>query len=204
MIIGPPEDEFRGSILGIDEAGRGPLAGPVVAAGVVLDPRRPIVGLNDSKKLSEKARQELYHQIKACALAVVVKEMSPAVIDEINILKATLRAMGEVMTQVIETCSVDEVLIDGNQIVSHIKHIKQQAIVKGDQKIPSIMAASIIAKVHRDNLMKAFDQQYPGYGFLSHKGYGTKVHLEAIERLGPCAIHRLSFAPLKGRLWPSS
>jgi ribonuclease HII len=202
--MSPGDDDFRGHILGVDEAGRGPLAGPVVAAGVVLDINRPISGLNDSKKLSEKARVELYQKIYESALSVHVKEISPRIIDQINILQATLRAMGEVITSCLAVCPVEVVLIDGNQIVPHMPTVKQEAIIKGDSKVAAIMAASIIAKVHRDRLMAAFDQEFPGYGFLQHKGYGTKLHMAAIERLGPSVIHRMSFAPLKDNIWPKA
>lgn len=190
-------------ILGIDEAGRGPLAGPVVAAGVVLDPNKPIVGLNDSKKLSEKARESLYQSIRQSALVVAVKEISPATIDQINILQATLKAMGEVIAACLGQMNFDRVMIDGTHTVPGYPDIHQEAIIKGDSLVPNIMAASIVAKVYRDNLMAAYEDKYPGYGFLSHKGYGTKAHLMAIEKLGPSPIHRMSFAPLKDSSWLS-
>ncbi len=183
-------------IVGIDEAGRGPWAGPVVAAGVMLDHEFAIVGLNDSKKLSAKAREGLYDQIFDRALFVSVAVVGPAEIDQINILRATLKAMGQVLAEISSRSPIDWALVDGQHIIPNTT-IKQRAIVKGDSLEPSIMAASIVAKVHRDRLMIAYDAEYPGYGFAGHKGYGTKAHMVAIDQLGPCAIHRMSFAPLK-------
>lgn len=182
------------AVLGIDEAGRGPLAGPVVAAGVVLG--SDISGLGDSKKLGEKARESLYQEIMARALFVSVKVIDANVIDQINILQATLLAMKQVIIEAQKALPIAQVLIDGNQLVNGID-IPQEAIIKGDSKVRSIMAASIVAKVHRDRLMNEYHQQFPAYGFLSHKGYGTKAHMNAISLFGPCAIHRMSFAPLK-------
>lgn len=184
------------AILGIDEAGRGPLAGPVVAAGVVLDSNKPIGLLNDSKKLSEKARESLFLEIMARALFVGVKVIDAAIIDQINILQATLLAMKEVILEAQKVLSLDLVMIDGNQRVLGVD-VVQKTIINGDALEEPIMAASIIAKVTRDRLMKDYHVQYPGYGFLSHKGYGTKAHMQAITELGPSPIHRLSFAPLK-------
>lgn len=185
------------TVIGVDEAGRGPLAGPVVAAGVILDVNKPISGLNDSKKLSEKMRDSLYDHIMEHAQFVSVEEISADIIDRINILQATLLAMKRVVTAAVLIHSVDIALIDGNTLIPDLS-IKQIAVVNGDSQIESIMAASIIAKVHRDRLMKKFDAEWPGYGFGQHKGYGTKDHFAAIDRLGPSAIHRMSFSPLKG------
>jgi len=190
-------------ILGVDEAGRGPLAGPVVAAGVVLDPERPILGLNDSKKLSAKKRESLYQEINDRALVVVVHEISVAEIDQINILQATLKAMGKVIAACQQRLPLECALIDGNQIVPHMPDVNQRAIIKGDSSEECIMAASIIAKVHRDRLMDTIHDDFPAYGFKSHKGYGTKAHIDAIMSFGPTPHHRMSFAPLKGMLWPS-
>ncbi|HXW52593.1 MAG TPA: ribonuclease HII [Myxococcota bacterium] len=193
-----PGDEFFGQrVLGIDEAGRGPLAGPVVAAGVMLDQRHHIIGLKDSKKLTKLAREDLYEEIMERALFVSVKAVDNRTIDRINILQATLLAMKEVILAFNPKEAMDAVLIDGNQTVSGISHFKQYALVNGDNRHPNIMAASIIAKVRRDQLMMSCHEQFPDYGFDSHKGYGTELHLQAIARLGPCPIHRLSFAPFK-------
>lgn len=199
----PRVDIFVSRVLGVDEAGRGPLAGPVVAAGVVLDPSRPISGLNDSKKLTAKKRESLYQEIYDRALVVVVHEISVAEIDQINILQATLKAMGKVIGACQQHLSLDCVLIDGNQIVPHMPDVQQRAIIKGDSSEECIMAASIVAKVHRDRLMDTIHETFPSYGFKNHKGYGTKAHIEAIMRFGPTPHHRMSFAPLKGMLWPS-
>lgn len=192
------DDDFFGqAVVGIDEAGRGPLAGPVVAAGVMLDRNRPIIGLNDSKKLTEKARESLYQEIMGRALFVAVKEVDAITIDRINILQATLLAMKEVIAALNDKDAIDAVLIDGNKTVPGVSSPRQLAVIGGDRRISCIMAASIIAKVHRDRMMKSYHDEHPGYGFNQHKGYGTVLHMEAINRLGPCPIHRMSFAPLK-------
>ena len=199
MALFPRADEFFGqTVIGIDEAGRGPLAGPVVAAGVVLDPDHPISGLNDSKVLKESVREGLYQEIMAHALFVSVQEVDAETIDRINILQATLLAMKKVIIECAARLPLDVALIDGNQTVPGLPSVRQIAWIKGDSEVQCIMAASIIAKVHRDRIMKSYDQAFPGYGFLAHKGYGTKVHIEAIKTLGPCKIHRRSFAPIKG------
>ena len=197
--MAPLEDhEEAGKLaIGLDEAGRGPLAGPVVAAGVVLDKIKPIDGLKDSKKLTPKARDELYIQIKKRALFICVKEADVATIDRVNILQATLGAMKEVMSSCLSWRMVDVALIDGNKTVPDWDGIKQIALIRGDQRVQCIMAASIMAKVHRDRLMIRWDRDFPVYGFAKHKGYGTKAHIEAIFRHGPCPLHRMSFAPLK-------
>lgn len=189
------------TILGIDESGRGPLAGPVVAAGVVLDHRHPIGGLNDSKKLSEPKREALYELIMRHARLVTIAHIDHFVIDTINILQATLRAMRDVIVKALAMLPIDLVMIDGNQTVPGV-HVPQQAIVQGDNQIECIMAASIVAKVHRDRLMKDYHKQFPGYDFIKNKGYGTKAHLVALEKLGPSVIHRRSFAPIKEQ-WPA-
>ena len=173
-------------IAGIDEAGRGPLAGPVAAAAVILDPRHIPAGINDSKKLSEKKREALYKELMDCAQCSCVL-IDQTVIDEINILEATKRAMREAASPL----DPDFLLIDGNFVIGQIKN--EQCIVGGDARVLSIGAASIIAKVTRDRFMKELDERYPVYGFAKHKGYGTREHIEAIRQYGPCPYHRRSF-----------
>lgn len=181
-------------IAGIDEVGRGPLAGPVVACAVILNPEYPIAGLADSKKLSEKKRDALSAVILGSALSVGFGIVSPAQIDELNILQATFLAM----RQACDSLSVKprEIWVDGNQRIPNL-HLTQKTFVGGDGVHECIMAASIVAKVHRDRLMADYALQYPAYGFDKHKGYGTAVHLEALKLNGPCIIHRLSFAPVR-------
>ena len=176
-------------IAGMDEAGRGPLAGPVVAACVILDPEKPVLGVNDSKKLSSKRRQELKLEIEEKAIAVGVGIIDEKRIDEINILNATKEAMRMAVSQL--KVEPDLVLIDA----VHLDGIamEQRSIIKGDALSVSIAAASIIAKETRDAIMVEMDEQYPGYGFAGHKGYGTAQHIQAIKELGPCPIHRRSF-----------
>jgi ribonuclease HII len=181
-------------IAGVDEAGRGPLAGPVVVAAVILDPARPIDGLNDSKKLSEAKREALYPRIVECALAHCVVVMSVADIDRLNIFQATMAGMSRAVAGLMPIA--DEALIDGNALPKDLP-CPGRAIVGGDASEPAISAASILAKVTRDRMMVAMENIYPGYGFESHKGYGTPAHIEALKRLGPCQEHRRSFAPVK-------
>ena len=179
---------------GIDEAGRGPLAGPVVAAACVLRDDMPIYGLDDSKKISEKRREILYEEIVSKARCFSVIRIENDVIDDINILEATKRAMRmcvESLTEVPDLLLIDAVNLKGTGI-------PVQAIIKGDAKSNSIAAASILAKVTRDRIMREYDIEYPGYGFAKHKGYGTKDHYTAIENLSICPIHRLTF--LKGHI----
>lgn len=185
-------------VAGLDEAGRGPLAGPVVAAAVVLDSTFPISNLNDSKKLSEKKREQLFQPIYDQALAVGVAVVSPKRIDEINILNASLEAMKLAFEEAekIYGKRLIGALVDGNQRAPLSKNVRQWTVIKGDSLWPAIMAASIVAKVHRDRLMLAACEQYPGYGFEQHKGYGTASHLKALQEKGPCPIHRRSFAPV--------
>lgn len=180
-------------VCGVDEAGRGPWAGPVSAAAVILDPARPIAGLADSKTLTEARRLSLADQIRKQALAFAVAYASVEEIDAINILNATELAM----RRAVEALAVrpDKALIDGNRAFA--VGIPAEAIVKGDAKEAAISAASILAKTERDALMVAYDRQWPGYGFARHKGYGVAAHAEALERLGPCTIHRRSFAPIR-------
>lgn len=176
-------------ICGVDEAGRGPLAGPVAAGAVVLPKDCRILYLNDSKKLSPKRREALFLEIKEKAVAWSVGLAAPARIDEINILQATYEAMREAVNGLSVKPQVllnDAVTIPGLDMI-------QVPIVKGDAKSLSIVAASILAKVTRDHMMEEYDELYPGYGFGAHKGYGTAAHIEALRRLGPCPIHRRSF-----------
>jgi ribonuclease HII len=183
-------------IAGVDEAGRGPLAGPVVAAAVVLDPRRPIEGLRDSKQLTAMQRRELAIRIRADALAYAVAEASVAEIDRLNILQASLLAMRRAIEALQPV--VDLALVDGNRVPTI--GIDSRAIVGGDATEPAISAASILAKTHRDMLMRALHKRYPGYGFARHFGYPTPQHLERLNALGPCAVHRRSFAPVRAML----
>lgn len=187
--------ESRGQyVAGVDEVGRGPLAGPVVAAAVILDPNNPIEGLIDSKKITEKRREILAEEIKEKALAWAIARVDVDIIDEINILQASLRAMAISVADLQQ--QPDYVMIDGNKIPSELT-IKAEAIVKGDDRVPCISAASIIAKVARDQEMIEMDSIYPGYGLAKHKGYPTKVHMEALQKLGVTVIHRRSFGPVK-------
>jgi len=180
-------------VAGVDEAGRGPLAGPVVAAAVILPEGLRIPGVDDSKKLSPETRERLFDIINAQALAVGIGTASPEMIDRINILQATLHAMQEAVLAL--SPRPDFILIDGiSQIDSPIP---QKTVKKGDSKSLSIAAASIIAKVTRDRLMRELDTIHPGYGFASHKGYGSAAHLEAIRQFGPSPIHRKSFGGVK-------
>lgn len=176
-------------ICGIDEVGRGPLAGPVVAGAVILPKDCSILYLNDSKKLSEKKREELYDKIMEAAVAVGIGYNSPARIDEINILQATYEAMREAVANL----SVRPDLLLNDAVTIPKVDIKQVPIIKGDAKSISIAAASIVAKVTRDRLMVKYDEIYPEYGFASHKGYGTAMHRDAIKKYGPTPIHRKSF-----------
>ena len=171
-------------ICGIDEAGRGPLCGPVVAAAVILPKDKYIEGVNDSKKLSPKKREKLYDDIKKEAISVGIGIVDVDIIEEINILNATKLAM-------IKAIKPDYLLIDGNQLIDI--DIEKQTVVSGDAKSESIAAASIIAKVTRDRMLINFDKLYPEYGFAKHKGYGTKIHIEAIKKYGLTPIHRKSF-----------
>lgn len=182
---------------GVDEAGRGPLAGRVYAAAVILDSNKPITGLADSKILSEIKREELYQEIIAKSLAYSVAYCDVAEIDKLNILQATFLAM----RRAIEGLNImpSLALIDGNHIPPKL-NIKAQAIIRGDSLIAEISAASILAKVSRDNNMRELDRQYPGYGFARHKGYCTKEHLAAINKYGVLPIHRKTFAPVKAYL----
>lgn len=180
-------------IVGVDEVGRGPLAGPVVTAAVILDPNNPIEGLNDSKKLTEKRREALVPIIKERALAWALGRSEPDEIDQINILQATLVAM----TRAVEGLSIEptHALVDGNKAPK--LNCSVTTIVKGDQSEPAIAAASILAKVARDKEMEEMDKIYPGYGLAKHKGYPTKQHQQALIDLGVTPIHRRSFKPVR-------
>ncbi len=183
-------------VSGIDEAGRGPLAGPVVAAAVILPKDIFIDGVNDSKKLTEKKRNILFEEIKQKAFSYGIGIVDAEKIDEINILQATFLAMRKALEQL--SVKPDLILVDGNHIIPNLQN-KQQAIVSGDAKSACIACASILAKVTRDNMMYEYAKQYPQYNFQKHKGYGTKAHLEAITKYGPCPIHRMTFAPLNSK-----
>ena len=176
-------------ICGVDEAGRGPLAGPVAAGAVILPPDHDLLYINDSKKLSEKRREKLYDEICADAVAWAVGIVEPGRIDEINILQATYEAMRIAISKLDPQPAV---LINDAVTIPGVK-IRQIPVVKGDAKCISIAAASILAKVTRDRIMREMDALYPAYGFAGHKGYGTKAHIEAILEHGPCPIHRASF-----------
>jgi ribonuclease HII len=185
---------YDGELLaGVDEVGRGPLAGDVVAAAVILDPARPIEGLRDSKKLSESRREELAVLIRERALAWSIARASTAEIDDINILQASLLAMQRAVDGL--DPAPEYVLVDGNRLPRW--SWPSQPVVKGDDRVPAIAAASILAKVQRDGEMIAADRLYPGYGLARHKGYPTRAHLEALGRLGVTPIHRRSFAPVR-------
>ena len=183
-------------IAGIDEAGRGPLAGPVVAAAVILPAGLNIKGVNDSKKLSPDTRERLFDIIMAQAFSVGIGMGSPELIDRINILQATRHAMRSAVLQLAQP--PDYLLIDGISTIN--SPIPQKTIKKGDSLSLSIAAASIIAKVTRDRLMRELDELHPGYGFSGHKGYGSALHMEAIRRLGPSPVHRLTFGGVKEHL----
>jgi ribonuclease HII len=185
-------------VAGVDEVGRGPLAGPVVAAAVILDRYHPIKGLDDSKKLSEKVRDRLAGEIRRHALAYSEAWSDAAEVDGLNILEATMLAMRRAVAGL--HVSPDFVQVDGNRLPSFCylgQPLDAEAVVGGDGKICSISAASIIAKVARDAMMCRMDRLFPGYGFAQHKGYGTAVHLQNLQRLGPCQQHRRSFRPLR-------
>lgn len=198
-------------IIGVDEAGRGPLAGPVMAAAVILDPLQPIEGLNDSKKLSEKQRDQLVPLICQRALAWSTASASVEEIDSINILQATFLAMRRALLALqipiqYQTVSL-HLQVDGNKLPPLHDlpfNCSAEAVVQGDALVPSISAASILAKVKRDQLMLQLHQQYPQYAFDQHKGYGTALHLNALRTYGACIEHRKSFAPIKALIKPAT
>ena len=184
--------DVPGLVAGVDEAGRGPLMGPVVAAAVILDDLHPIKGLADSKKLTALRREKLYDEIRAKALCFSIAQASAAEIDEINILQATMLAMRRAVEGL--RLKPAKVLVDGNRIPTLV--IVAEAIVGGDALVPAISAASILAKVWRDRWCQEMDLAYPQYGFASHKGYGTAEHLVALQQNGACPEHRRTFAPV--------
>lgn len=185
--------EYRGILLaGVDEVGRGPLVGDVVTAAVILDPARPIAGLADSKKLSDRKREVLFDEIRDKALSWSIGRASPAEIDELNILQASLLAMKRAVEQL--DVQPEYVLVDGNRLPRW--YYRAAAVVKGDSRVPAISAASILAKVQRDREMCELDKLYPGYGFADHKGYPTAAHFSALEKLGVTPLHRRSYAPV--------
>jgi ribonuclease HII len=184
--------EQAGLVAGVDEAGRGPLAGPVVAAAVILDELKPIRGLNDSKKLTPRSRERLYDEIRAKALCCSIASATVEEIDRLNILQATLLAMRRAVDGL--RLKPLKVLVDGNRLP--VLNVLAEAIVRGDATVPAISAASILAKVTRDRLCSELDQRFPQYGFATHKGYGTPQHIAALQSHGVCPEHRRSFAPV--------
>ncbi len=196
-ILEPFVTTYRGILLaGCDEVGRGPLAGDVVTAAVILDPDNPIEGLDDSKKLTEKKRKLLFHEIQLKAKSWCVARASVAEIDELNILQASLLAMARAVQGL--HIQPEHVLVDGNKLPKW--HYSAEAVVQGDARVAAISAASILAKVTRDREMILLDKQFPGYGFADHKGYPTRMHMDALERLGATPIHRKSYAPVRAKL----
>ncbi|HEY8938768.1 MAG TPA: ribonuclease HII [Cellvibrio sp.] len=196
-ILEPFVTSYRGILLaGCDEVGRGPLAGDVVAAAVILDFDNPIAGLDDSKKLTEKKREQLFDEIQIKAKSWCVARASVAEIDKINILQASLLAM----TRAVQGLHIqpEHVLVDGNKLPKW--KYQAEAVVKGDSRVAAISAASILAKVTRDREMVLLDKEFPGYGFADHKGYPTKVHMDALEKLGITPIHRTSYAPVRAKI----
>lgn len=181
-----------GLVAGVDEAGRGPLAGPVVAAAVILDDLHPVAGLADSKKLTPVRREKLYDEIRAKALCFCIAEASVEEIDRLNILQATMLAMRRAVMGL--RLKPVMVLVDGNRLP--VLDVPAEAIVKGDALVPSISAASILAKVHRDRWCLQVHEEFPQYGFAGHKGYGTAAHMDALREYGACVHHRRSFAPV--------
>lgn len=204
-IFNLPDSSTQAFIAGVDEAGRGPLCGDVVAAAVVLDPCNPIAGLADSKKLSEKKREQLFVEIQEKALAWSIAAATPAEIDELNILQATMLAMRRAVLG-LATCGpagfdlsrIDLVQVDGNRCPDI--GLPVEAVVKGDSKVQAISAASILAKVTRDRQCLLMDEAFPGYGIAAHKGYPTAEHLDALRRLGPTPFHRKSYGPVSAVL----
>ena len=193
MQIGLDFNLVEDLVAGVDEVGRGPLCGAVVTAAVILDPTRPILGLNDSKKLTQAKREALFDEICEKALSFCIARAEVEEIDRLNILQATMLAMQRAVEGLHVTPKL--ALIDGNRCPKLA--VPAAPVVKGDSQVPAIAAASILAKVSRDREMAAFELIYPGYGIAGHKGYPTPVHLEALVRLGPTPIHRRSFAPVR-------
>ena len=187
-------------VCGVDEAGRGPLAGPVFAAAVILDPARPIEGLRDSKKLTEARRDELAPIIREHALAWAIAECSHTEIDTLNILQATMLAMRRAVERLATVPTI--ALIDGNRCPQLAPHIRAHAVVEGDDKVHAISAASILAKTARDAALVALHETYPQYAFDQHKGYSTALHLARLREHGPSPVHRRSFAPVRALIEP--
>lgn len=196
MNASPSRADAAAGQCGVDEAGRGPLAGAVFAAAVILDPRRPVAGLADSKLLDPARREALARIIRRDALAWAVASASVAEIDAMNILRASLAAMARAVEGL--GLRPGDIVIDGLHLPT--LSFPCRALVKADRLVPAVSAASILAKTSRDDEMVSLDARYPGYGFARHKGYPTAQHLEALERLGPCEIHRRSFAPVRAAL----
>jgi len=192
----PLDWDAPGLIAGVDEAGRGPLAGPVVAAAVILDPRRPIAGLTDSKRLTPLRRERLFDAIRAQALCCSIAHATVEEIDRLNILQATLLAMQRAVAGL--RLAPAKVLVDGNRLPALA--VRAEAVIGGDALVPAISAASILAKVQRDRWCAEVDAQWPQYGFAAHKGYGTAAHLAALRAHGACEHHRRSFAPVAATL----
>lgn len=197
MQLAIPMESAPGLIAGVDEAGRGPLAGPVFAAAVILDPAKPINGLDDSKRMTANSRAQLYDEIRSTCLAWAIAKAEVDEIDRLNILQASLLAM----QRAVEALHVlpAQVLVDGKHCPSPLP-CPAQAIIGGDRLVPAISAASILAKHARDEAMVLLDQQYPGYALAKHKGYGTAEHLAALRALGPSPVHRRSFRPVRDLL----
>ena len=187
---------IAGRIAGVDEVGRGPLAGAVVAAAVILDPSRPVAGLDDSKRLTARRREVLAVEIRTSALAWALGRAEVEEIDRLNILQASLLAMQRAVAAL--TLEPTHVMVDGNRTPAF--PVPATAVIGGDGRVAEIAAASILAKVDRDAELVEMDARYPGYGFAGHKGYASRAHLEALARLGPCPIHRRSFAPVRALL----
>lgn len=197
IVLEPFISDYCGLLLaGVDEVGRGPLAWDVVTAAVILDPDQPIRGLDDSKKLTEKRRERLFDEIQAKAKSWCIARATVAEIDQINILQASLLAMRRAVDGL--HIKPEHVLVDGNKLPEW--KYSAEAVVKGDSRVAAISAASILAKVARDREMHELDKQYPGYGFAEHKGYPTKMHMDALATLGVTPVHRLSYAPVKARI----
>jgi ribonuclease HII len=186
-------------LAGVDEAGRGPWAGPVVAAAVILSPGRVFKGLNDSKQVDPQNRERLFDLIRQESLFFSVSVVDAALVDELNILRATFMAMRQALHQL--SAAPDLALVDGNHRIPDLP-FAQEAVVKGDGKSASVAAASILAKVTRDRLMQEAHQKYPHYDFQNNKGYGTPLHREALQRHGPCALHRRTYAPVREAMSP--
>ena len=186
-------------VAGVDEAGRGPLAGPVVAAAVVLDPRSGWDGVDDSKRLSAEARERIYARVLTEARAFAWSVAGPRSIDALNIRRASLEAMRRAVALL--PLRPDLVLVDGRDRIPELA-CRQEAVVSGDARLLSVAAASVVAKVVRDRIMERLDRVWPDYGFARHKGYGTPEHLAALRRLGPCRLHRFSFAPVRVQVLP--